>query len=264
MLSLWKRRSLAVGYWHYWLNALHQPIPHSSFIGRFYREVVRGTAVHPDFPVIEQRRQQLRASRQPITTETRGAPSVANSGNTRTVGHVARHSLSTPKFGRFLYRLTQFQPSRTTLELGTSLGVTTLYLSADPNNRVITLEGCPETTRLARQTFDQQQRKNIDLRAGDIDHTLPQLLSEIDTVDLVYIDANHRKEPTMSYFRQLLPKVHSESVLVFDDIYWSFEMMEAWRAVRTHPQVTLSVDLFDAGVLFFCPLATQEHYTLKL
>lgn len=262
MPSFWKRRSLAVGYWHYWLNGVNQHSLHAPFIYQFYQQVIRDATPPPEFEDIEQYRKNLKTSTQKISVKPIGATSVVNNAEIRSVSDIARNSLSSPKFGRLLYRLVQFQQPRVILELGTSLGTTTLYLSADAQNKVFTLEGCPETAELAKQAFQSLSRENIELREGNIDTTLPDLLNQIETVDLVYIDANHRKEPTLRYFQQLLPKTHAGSILVFDDIYWSFEMMEAWKIIRNHPQVTLSIDLFDAGIIFFRPLATRQHYTL--
>ena len=253
---------MAVGYWHYWLNAVNQHSLHAPFVYRFYQEVIRPTSDHPEAAAIEQLRRNLRISPQKIQTKPLGASSAVNDSQIRSVSDIARHSLSSPRFGRFLYHLTQFQKPRITLELGTSLGITTLYLSANSQNKVLTLEGCPETANLARQSFQSLKRTNIELLEGDINETLPALLGRIDTVDLVYLDANHRKEPTLRYFQQLLPKINDHSILVFDDIYWSFDMIDAWNTIRAHPQVTLSLDLFDAGVIFFCPLSHKQHYTL--
>jgi hypothetical protein len=36
-----------------------------------------------------------------------------------------------------------------------------------------------------------------------------------------------------------------------DDIYWSEGMTKAWQAIKKHPDVTLSIDIFDIGIVFF-------------
>ncbi len=263
MLSLWQRRSLIVGYWHHWLNAVNQHSLHAPFIYQFYQQVIRTTQAQPSFEQIEQYRNNLLKSKEEVLAESMGAASTVSASNVRLVKSIARHTLSTPKFGCFLYNLMQFQKPQYVVELGTSLGVTTLYLAlADNRTTVYTLEGSTKIANVAGQAFADFNCQNIELREGNIDHTLPQLLEEIPQVDLAYVDANHRLEPTLRYFSQLLDKTSENSILVFDDIHWSFEMRKAWKTIIQHPRVTLSIDLFDAGLVFFRPLTTRQHYFL--
>ena len=264
MLSWWKRRSLLVGYVYYWVHTVNQRPLQPPFIYDFYYKAIRRTASHPDFHAIERYRHKLLASRDKVTTTELGAGSSVGTSQVRSVSSIAKYSLSSLKFGRFLFHLVQFLKPTTIIEFGTSLGVTTLYLAlADKDTNVYTLEGCPETAQIAQQGFKQFERSNIELRLGNIDETLPALLQKVPTVDLAYVDANHRKEATLNYFKQLLAKTTEESVLVFDDIYWSFDMIEAWNIIKNHPQETLSIDLFDAGLIFFRPHPTKQHYFLK-
>lgn len=182
----------------------------------------------------------------------------------RPVRQLAQHSLSSARFSRLFYRLIQQQQTGTILELGTSLGINTLYLSAAaPQGQVYTLEGCPQTARLAKNLFNQWEHKNIHLRLGNIDDTLPTLLEELPSIDAAYLDANHTYEASMRYFSLLLPNIHAHSFLVIDDIYWSADMQRAWKEMRQHPQVSLSLDLFDAGILFFQPGLQKAHYVLS-
>jgi len=264
MLSWWKRRSLLLGYGYYWFHAINHRALTSPLVDEFYDKVIRGTTDHPEFQAIEHYRQTLLTSQQTVTTTDLGAGSSVKNARLRSVSSIARHSLSTPKFGEFLFRLVRFLKPTTIVELGTSLGVTTLYVSlADDDSKVYTLEGCPETEQLAQQGFQQFEQSNIELRLGNIDNTLPALLKDVPTVDLAYVDANHRKAATLRYFEQLLAKTTENSVLVFDDIYWTYEMMEAWQTIKNHPRVTLSLDLFDAGLVFFRPNQTKQHFFLK-
>jgi predicted O-methyltransferase YrrM len=80
---------------------------------------------------------------------------------------------------------------------------------------------------------------------------------------MVYIDANHRYEPTLRYFDALVKYCTPDAVLVLDDIHWSAEMEKAWEKIKQHEKVTLTIDIFDAGLVFFTPLYTKQHYTLS-
>lgn len=138
----------------------------------------------------------------------------------------------------------RYQP-HTVLELGTSLGVTTSYLSlAKPDAKVITMEGSSAIAAEAKKNFDTLELKNIDIVLGDFDHTLLSVLSSHPSLDFVFIDGNHRREPTERYFQQLLPSLHNDSIIVFDDIHWSGEMEQAWESIKSHSAVQYTIDLF--------------------
>ncbi len=93
---------------------------------------------------------------------------------------------------------------------------------------------------------------------------MPELLSQIQNVDLAYIDGNHRKTPTLSYFRQFQQRSTDNSIFIFDDIHWSEGMEEAWKEIQQHPAVTLTVDLFFIGLVFFRKdFKAKQHFVIR-
>ena len=150
------------------------------------------------------------------------------------------------------------------VELGTCLGITTLYLAkAVPQAKVITIEGCPQTAAIARENFDKADAPHIEIRVGDFDELFPVLLEELDEIGLIFIDGNHRKEATLNYFHLALAKIHAGSVMIFDDIYWSEGMKEAWDEIKAHPQVAFTIDLFYIGLVFFNTDEEKSDYRLR-
>ena len=259
----WKKYSLVKGYLHYWLHAVNEHSLHAPLVYRLYCEVINCDFHHAAFDDIEATRQKFLRCNDNISVKNPGAPSQVSSHSERQISSIAQHSLSSPKFSRLLYRLVSNQQSDYVIELGTSLGVNTLYLSlAHPSARIYTLEGATAVADQAEQLFHHSEAINIRLIRGDIDQTLSEVLSQIPWVGLAYMDANHRYEPTVRYFEQLLTKTTRESIIVVDDIYWSDEMQRAWQYIKRHPAVTLSLDLFDAGIVFFLPLSVRQEYTL--
>jgi predicted O-methyltransferase YrrM len=208
----------------------------------------------------------LRSS-QSITVTDLGAGSQVSgaSGTQRRVRDIARYAAKPPRLAQLLFRLVNhFQPS-TILELGTSLGLTTAYLAAaDSRNQVITFEGCPNTAAIARETFTKLQLRNVQLVEGNLDTTLPATLDTLTKpVDFVFFDGNHRYEPTLRYFEQCLSKAHENSVFVLDDIHWSAEMEQAWEAIKANPAVTITVDLFYVGLVFFRKKQPRQDFWLR-
>jgi len=99
---------------------------------------------------------------------------------------------------------------------------------------------------------------------GDFTVTLPELFSKIETVDFVFIDGNHREEPTLQYFQQLLNHSTALTIFIFDDIHWSAGMEAAWQTIQQHPAVTLTVDLFFIGLVFINPdFKVKQHFSIR-
>ena len=149
--------------------------------------------------------------------------------------------------------------------MGTSFGITSCYLAAGQSQgKLVTMEGAPVIAQIAQDNFKLLDYKNIEIRQGDFAQLLPAFLNEIESVGLVYIDGNHQYLPTLEYFHALLEKVNEQSLLIFDDIYWSSEMEQAWSEIKNHPKVTLTIDLFFIGIVFFRNENKQkEHFVIR-
>jgi predicted O-methyltransferase YrrM len=203
-------------------------------------------------------------SSEEILVEDMGAGSKAKLSQKRKVRDIARYSLKNTKTAQLLFRLVNYFNPQTIFDLGTSLGITTLYLAAaNTKAAVYTFEGCQQTLGIARKNFGQLGYTNIKPVAGNIDQSLPENIAKVPQVDFVFFDANHRLNPTLNYFNTCLAKSHNQSVFIFDDIYWSSEMTEAWQQIKRHPQVTLTIDLFYVGLVFFRKEQPKQHFRLR-
>ncbi len=239
---------------------------HSPFLFEFYTKVVK-TQKHnlENFVAIADLRKQLLQDERSIQITDFGAGSKLNVSNTRKIKDIAKNSQKSPKLGQFLQRIIAFYSYKNIVDLGTSLGLTTAYLSLQNfDNQILSFEGCPETAKIAQENFDKLSLKNIEIVVGNIDETLPEKLKEISSLDFVFFDANHRYEPTVRYFEKCLTKAHEGSCFVFDDIYWSDEMKQAWQYIKNHSSVTVSLDFFWLGIIFFHKKQVKQDFVLKL
>ncbi len=238
---------------------------HSPFVYKLADEVIYNKRQLEDYHVIEAQRKRLMQDDAMIQVTDLGAGSHLNKDRTKKVKQIAKNALKSPALAQLIYRLAKFNKPGLIIELGTCLGITTSYLSkAVPSARVITIEGCPQTAAVARQNFDDLKLANIRLEVGNFDHLLPGILDEQEQLDFVYIDGNHRKDATLNYFKWCLPKVHENTMLIFDDIYWSAGMKEAWSEIKAHPQVTVTVDLFWIGLVFFKKGQVRQDFKLRV
>ncbi|MCU0398139.1 MAG: class I SAM-dependent methyltransferase [Cyclobacteriaceae bacterium] len=244
-------------YLQYWLNAVDEHSLHSPFLFEFYRHVFKPRP-DPD-PTIEALRKSYLHNQRILKLEDPGAGSKHGSDQ-RLVQHIARYSLSPVRFSSLYERLIRYRNMLTVIELGTSLGINTLYLSKPEGVRVYTFEGIPELVQIARQNFNSMNRTNINLIEGNLDTTLASFIDTIPSVDLVFMDANHRYEPTMRYFETLLPKCGNHTIILVDDIHDSPQMERAWDKLRLHHRVYTSVDAFRFGILFLDSSLSRQHW----
>lgn len=237
---------------------------HSPFVYKLVDEVIYDFNSKAEYNGIETQRKKLLNDDAIITVTDLGAGSQLNKNRTKPVKEIAKNALKSPRLAQLIYRLAKDNAPSNLLELGTCLGITTAYLSkACPESDIITIEGCPETAKKAWQNFQDLEMENVELRVGNFDELLPKVIEESEKLDFVYVDGNHRKDATLNYFNWCLPKVHENTLLIFDDIYWSQGMKEAWEEIKNHPEVTVTVDLFWIGLVYFKKGQVKEHFKIK-
>lgn len=194
-----------------------------------------------------------------------GAGSRAGQGRVRKVSELARWSGVDDFTGMLLFRTARFLAPNTILELGTNLGFSAAYLRAARRQaEFITIEGQAEVAHLARESFRRLGLPPPDIYTGTFQATLPQAINQLgNSIDLFFIDGDHRAAATANYLDAIWPHLHQDSVVIIGDIHWSAEMEAAWQAARTRTGVTLSVDCYHLGFLFFRTQQRQvEHFTL--
>jgi predicted O-methyltransferase YrrM len=238
---------------------------HSPFVFNLYNEVLNVNKDYYLFGPIESLRASYLSNYTLINMHDLGAGSTLGKAAQRKVSKIAATSLQSPKYAALLFRLADYFQPKNIIELGTSLGITTCYLAkAVRNSDIISIEGNPVLAEMAQQGFQKMGIKNITCKSGSFEtHFLP-VLKELKQADFILFDGNHRLKPTLQYFEEALPFAHENSVFVFDDIYWSEEMKKAWETIKNHPKVTITIDLFEMGLVFFRTGQTKQHFKLRV
>lgn len=264
MYSTWQ---LATKYLKYYFTASNGKGhgTHSPFIFHFITRVLNDKTIYPEYAKVEALRSGLLADKTILSVEDFGAGSGISKSNQRTVASIAKNAAKPRKLGQLLHRMvTEYKPS-TIVELGTSLGITSSYLAlGNTAASVITMEGATTIATKAAQNFQELGVDNIKLVTGNFDNILPSVISELASIDFAFVDGNHREEPTVCYFNELLPKIHNNTILVFDDIHWSREMENAWATIQQHPSVKCTIDLFFIGmVVFRKEFHEKQHFRIR-
>lgn len=231
---------------------------HSPFVYRFYLNVLEGKPPLPLNAVV-QLHQQLKADNTVLQLTDYGT----GNQTARSVADIAAHVAIKPKYGLLLYRLVSYLKPVHILELGTSLGLSSAYMAAAGGVSVTTLEGSPSIAQAAGNNHTQLGLNNIEIITGRFEDTLPALLKKLPALDLVFFDGNHTEEATLAYFEQCMPYINEHTIFVFDDIYWSPGMYNAWQKIKSDPRVRLTIDVYQFGICFFNKeKLAKEDFTL--
>ena len=237
---------------------------HSPFVFDLVSRVFRNK---PDPAVVfsvEQLRKRMISDKRTILVNDLGSGSGVHRNNLRRVSDIARRATVSGKYGRLLSNMATEFGKPLIIELGTSLGISTMYMAAsNPTIKVLTIEGCAETASIAKQNFVEAGLNNILISGGPFDQVLQSIIDTGVKPGLVFIDGDHRKEPLFRYFNQLSKIADDKTVIIIDDIYNSKEMGEAWNELKLHENVSLSVDIYRMGMLFFREMITHNSYRIR-
>lgn len=249
----------------HFLKAGNEHSIHSPFLYDLYCSCFKSHERFYAFEEIESIRNELSSNDKLIDDHDFGQPSLSLPRKRRAIKNIHHSSSISKRNGELLFKIVnKLKPSRI-IELGTCLGISTLYLAkADSQAQIISLEGNSERAIVAKHLFKRSKTKNIEVREGDIDTILPNLLNQVDAIDLVYIDANHSYEGTTKYFELISKHANNNTVLIFDDIFWSRDMTRAWNKIRRNTRITLSFNTNQLGFVFFRKEQRKEHFYLRV
>lgn len=233
---------------------------HSPYVFAFVNDVIFENNAFYAYSDIEDLRQNLLHDKTTIAI----SPIGTSTKTSTTIAHEAATSSKPRKYAQLLLRLAVHNESKTIIELGTNLGLSTLYLSSvNSDTQVYTIEGQKNIAQIAEHNFKALHRHNIHLIIDNIDTALPSLINSLETIDLLYIDANHRYNPTIQYYSTAKTKIRRGTIFVIDDPHWSPEMQQAWEHIKTDPEATITLDLFGMGIVIFNDEIPKQHYTIK-
>ncbi|SHI38077.1 Predicted O-methyltransferase YrrM [Mesonia phycicola] len=236
-------------------HGVHSPFVYSLVTKCFYDRKNKNA-----YQKISAYRKDIFQQKKEINVTDFGAGSRVFKSNKRKVAAIAKNAGISWKRSKLLYRLSTYLEYSNVLELGTSVGLATASLAANKKLNVFTIEGCPQTAHIATQTLQKHQLYNAKVTVGKFEEILKNYSHKI---DLAYIDGNHSKEATLKNFELLLKLKHNDSLFIFDDIYWSEEMLQAWEEIKNHPEVTVTIDTFYWGLVFFRKEQAKEHFKIR-
>lgn len=235
---------------------------HSPFIFDCFEHVFKSTKTQEqDWDWIEAYRKRCLRDQSSISFLDAGKGQIRVE---KRISQLAKISAQRAGSGRILHKLARYFEVRRVLELGTSLGIGSSYISSGmrPGGRLVSIEGSRELSDYAKSHL-QEHFPPIEFVVGTFDEQLLKSLENLNILDMAFIDGHHQYEATLKYFQQILPFCHENSFIVLDDIHWSDGMKKAWFEICQHPQVSQSIDLFFLGIVFFRTGVHKEHFLIR-
>lgn len=231
---------------------------HSPFVFNLITKVIEEQCSYYSFQDIELIRKQLLFKNERITYPDRRQKGKLHC---RSVGQIVEREGIKASHGALLFRLTNYFKSKNILQLGPTMGLSTLYLTSyAPDLRCIAIENVPEFASISSLVFAKKARNVIDLRVGCYKELLPQALKDMGRIDFVFFNTLYEQHNNAWLFEESIKYIHDETVFVFEGIKESRKMRELWKQICTHKEVTVSIDLYSLGIVFFNKRLHKRDY----
>jgi predicted O-methyltransferase YrrM len=260
LLYFCKKKLMFHNYLSFLYHSTNEHGVHSPFVFKLVTQCFYDKKRYAIYTILDQYRKVLLSNKKSINITEYGAGSRIFKSNTRAINKIAKYAGISTKRAQLLYRICTYFKIENALEIGTSLGIGTCSIALG-SKRVTTIEGCHETLKIAQDNLAKFKFKNIHFIQENFDTAIPKLNERY---DLIYIDGNHQKEATLTYFEHLIKNSHNDTVFIFDDIHWSKEMEEAWQLIRTDKRVTVSIDTFQWGIVSLRKEQEKEHFIIRV
>lgn len=250
-----------VSYIKFLFTSTNQHGVHSPFVYNLVTKCFYDKTEYADYSKLIAYRNNLLRNDSLISITDLGPGSKKTKSNKRLISEIVKTSGTTLKRSKLLYRLTHYFNPKEILELGTSLGIATNAMAVgNPESKITSIEGCPSLSLFSKKQLEKHGY--VSLQSGDFSTYLQELKQN--KYDFVFFDGNHTKEATLEYFNELLPTANNDSVFIFDDIHWSKGMTEAWEEIKEHQQITVTIDTYFWGFVFFRKEQVKEHFKIRV
>jgi predicted O-methyltransferase YrrM len=237
---------------------------HSPFVFHLVTKVFRNK-INPDVVFnIEKIRQIMISDKRLINVNDYGSGTEGTRNSLRKITGIIKHSTIPKRYGILLAALSQEFGKPSIIAVGTSMGFSPLYLAAgSPDVPVHLIESHPEISEVIKDNIVSSGLKNICLYTGKFEEALAEIANKNIKPGLIFIDGDHSNKKMLTYFYKVAEMGDKNSLIVLNDINGSAEMGEAWKKIKKYDKVTLTVDIFRMGLVFFREGLSRYDYIIR-
>ena len=163
------------------------------------------------------------------------------------------------KDAKALFRIVNYFRPKSILAIETPEGLATMVLNSNKNNvKVNTLAF--DFTDL-NQDFINENLKKIN---AQFLNQLKTGTKQANLFDFIYFDENYIQNDLLYYFEFFLPTTNNNSVWIFANFNQTTDTINAWKIIKKHPKVTVTVSTFRFTIVFFRTEQQKEHFVIRL
>lgn len=224
---------------------------HSPFVFELVTNVIEQPYPYYGYRDIDLIRLHLRLHDQAITWQ----------GKQSSIRRYLHKQAISQKEGELLFRLTNHYKSRSILAVGSSMGLTPLYLTGYAGDlKCIVLESETDVATIASRNIEKKTNSPLRVIQGDYQTTLQEALQQFEQIDCIYLCKELRVEELDNIYHECSPFFHEESILIISGIHSSSAKKNYWEQLCNDPKITVSVDLYKLGLIFFQPKLHKRMY----
>jgi predicted O-methyltransferase YrrM len=167
--------------------------------------------------------------------------------------------------GQILFRLIQDAQSRILFEIGTSAGLETQYMAfSSQKAKCISVTDSVELAEVLQKDNGKKGLKNIELKIPTCGETLESRINQLESIDFVYFNESVGNLKMIDLFNQCLLKKKNGSIFVLNKIHVDSEKKKVWEKIQMYPDVRVTLDLYDLGIVLFNPNLEKNNYVIRL
>ena len=256
---------LLKSYFKFLLNSSNEHGVHSPFVYDLISKCFYDKTKFEEYKQLKSYRSNLLKSKNTISVEDFGAGSKVFKSNKRKISDLAKVAGASKSESELLFRIVKYFNPKSILELGTSMAISTNTMNnAAKDAKISTVEGSKSIFEWNSTNTKKYNFENTIFVNSLFDNYLETLSSD-KIFDFIYIDGNHTYDATIKYFNILKNHIHKDSVIIFDDIHWSEGMDKAWNEIVENTDISLSIDTFHFGMVFFrTEQYNKEHFIIRI
>lgn len=163
------------------------------------------------------------------------------------------------KDAKALFRIVNYFRPKSILAIEKPQGLATKVLNCNENN--VKVNTAAFDFNDLNQDFINENHKKINAQF------LNQLKTgneQINLFDFIYFDENYIQKDLLYYFELFLPTTNNNSVWIFSNFNQTTDTINAWKIIKKHPKVTVTVSTFGFKMVFFRTEQQKEHFVIRL
>ncbi len=173
-----------------------------------------------------------------------------------TIENIVNADLNHKKLNRLFFKIINYYEPNNILLIDEAVGITTSYIALANTDTSI------YSYFLQEKNFLKVKEINNIFKIQNC-YFINNAIALQQKNDLVYINALNALQLSEA-LTQVLPILHQQSIIIINNIHSSKAIAAVWNKLQTNSAVTLTIDLFYIGLVFFRPEnKIAQHFTIR-